>query len=161
MRVAKYVPYAGGCESIEIPERLKKSKALISLKTHTDCFMYSILACLHPKTTNAQRIASYRQYENLYNFSDVRGIVPITAISSFELKNPTISVNVYSYEFNETKNIIPLRISKAKKEKHVNLLLHKDHYYLIKNFNRFMGGSTWRSLNSSKTAAIRRTSISR
>ena len=70
--------------------------------------------------------------------------MPITAISSFELKNPSISVNVYSYEFNETKNIIPLRISKVKKEKHVNLLLHNDHYYLIKNFNRFMGGSSWR-----------------
>ena len=49
VRVANYVPYVEGCESIQILERLKKSKALISLKTHVDCFMYSILACLHPK----------------------------------------------------------------------------------------------------------------
>ena len=87
VRIAKYVPYAGGCLRTQVLPLLQKSHSIISFKCKEDCFMYCVLAHLHPKSKNAERCdSSYKQYIELYDFSDVRRTVFITSITKFERK---------------------------------------------------------------------------
>ena len=64
-------------------------------------------------------------------------------ISKFEKHNQHLNfkINIYGYNDLDYKNpdIIPIRISKMKSKKIVDLLLYDDHYYLVNNFNRLCG----------------------
>ena len=157
IRVGKYVPRVGGCQT-EIPAWIWKKRAVLSLKTHNDCFMYSVLAALHPCSKNRDRPTQYVQYIEKYDFSDVRGIVSIKDIEKFERKNE-ISINVYTLNFNaqtkmirnpnfedndenifdSNRTIVPLKVNKQEKDVHIDLLLIEEHYLLITNFNRLLG----------------------
>ena len=98
IRVGKYVPRVGGCYT-ELPAWLLKRKAILNIKTSTDCFMYSVLAALHPPLVHKNRPNQYIEHLEKYDFSDVRGIVSIKDVEKFERKNK-ISINVYSLNFN-------------------------------------------------------------
>lgn len=131
VRIAKYQAHRGGCSNNELPVYIKNKKACLSIGCSSDCFMYSVLASLHPQEKHSQRATKYEMFKDLYDFSDVRGVVRINDIGKFERKN-RISVNVYTIE----KGLIPLQVRKKCHKRHINLLLYNDHYYLIKNFNR-------------------------
>ncbi|XP_053205601.1 uncharacterized protein LOC128392015 [Panonychus citri] len=140
LSVGKYQPHKGGCSSHSLPAKLNSKKCLINLKTETDCFMYSILASLHPASRNGQRISSYRTFIDLYDFSSCRGIVDLKQIDTFERSN-NISVNVYSYNMDD-KYVIPIRITKHQLQKHVLLFLYGDHYYPITSFQRLLSSKS-------------------
>ena len=150
IRAGKYVPCVGGC-LVELPGWIKKKRATVSVETTTDCFMYSVLAGLHPSSTNKKRTNQYLGYITLYDFSDVRGVVSIKDIEKFERKN-NISVNVYTLNFSsqnsdlvqsqetdeidgevlnlsheKNRTIVPLKVSTQEKNKHVDLLLIDEH----------------------------------
>ncbi|XP_074604098.1 uncharacterized protein LOC141857504 [Brevipalpus obovatus] len=101
-------------------------------------WLAAILAALHPSKHNKDRTSNYLQFIEEYDFSKCRGIVTLRDISWFERRN-NITVNVYSLD-NDDETIIPLKVS-LRKEKSVNLLLFRDHYYCITNFSRFLGSA--------------------
>uniref|UniRef100_T1JU36 DNA-directed DNA polymerase n=1 Tax=Tetranychus urticae TaxID=32264 RepID=T1JU36_TETUR len=141
--IGKYIPHAGGCNSSKLPPRLKNKKCLISPDCSTDCFMYSILIGLHKTETHCGKISNYTQFIKYYDFSMVRGMVSLNQIPKFERANH-VSVNVYTYAF-ETERVCPLKVSKIKEAKHVNLFLHGEHYYFISDLSRLANSKKTRS----------------
>ena len=83
--------------------------------------MYSVLAVLHPND-HAYRPSRYAEFINNYDFSMVRGIVPLQNIKKFAAKN-NISVNVYTFD-DDDKVVIPLKFCVEEKPQHVNLCLY-------------------------------------
>lgn len=143
LRIAKYRPHTGGCDSVSLPHQIKSKKAILNIRTKNDCFMYSILAGLHSVQNNQEKTSSYKNFISLYDFSNHRGDVSIVDIGKFEARN-LLSINVYALEFGSKKNIYPLRITKNRREKHVNLFLNENHYCLIRNLNRLLASkNSW------------------
>jgi len=65
----------------------------------------------------------------------------LQAIDKFERLNPEISVNVFG--FDNISKVYPLRISKFKRQKEIDLmLLENKHYCLVKNLSRLMSMQT-------------------
>ena len=72
------------------------------------------------------------------NWSGLKFPVDLNQIKIFEKNNPSISINAFGYE----RTIYPLRISKTKRKKIIDLLLISDrekrHYCLIKSLSRLL-----------------------
>ena len=111
-----------------------------------DCFMWSVLAGLHPIVDNPQRISHYKRFVVNYDFEN---------IANFE-RHSQISINVYSLDVKD-ELVIPLQLRKCNFNREVKLFYHKtvdfvdkisiDHYpsqaslekehAFMQNFNRF------------------------
>lgn len=121
-----------GSQYIPLPPFIANKKAVINVKNNDDkCFMWAVLAALHPIDIHAERVSKYVQFLNELNFDDLNFPIEMKDIAKFEKQNETISVNVYGVEDAEKckdnnrteKLIVPLRITKDVKEKHIHLLL--------------------------------------
>ncbi|CAC5365506.1 unnamed protein product [Mytilus coruscus] len=110
----------GGSSYFRIPETLEKSHAIINIKNDDKkCFLWSVLAHIHTKSKNANRISQYIRYEKELNMSGIAYPVQVKQIPKFENQND-ISINVLGYENNE---FFPIYISQHKGKKHeVDLL---------------------------------------
>ncbi|XP_053209828.1 uncharacterized protein LOC128393656 [Panonychus citri] len=138
LRILKFRPIKGGCMQHPLPtELMKKTKSIRTVKCITDCFMYSVLAGLHP-LDHAERTSRYSDLIDRYDFSMVRGIVELHQISRFEKRN-NISVNVYTFD-EEDKIVIPLKVVKDECSKHVNLFLYNEHFHTITRLESFVRG---------------------
>ena len=79
---------------------------------------------------------------NKLDYSGIEFPVTTKQYNKIEIQN-NININVFGYE---EKQPFPIHISKEKNENHLNLLLitedEKNHYVLIKDFNKFMYNQT-------------------
>ena len=100
-------------------------------------FVWCILAFLHPKKKNANRVTNYQKYLRELNISGLKMPLHIKHIDKFERQNSQISVNVFRKDNTE---IIPFRITeRIDRKHHVNLLLlNNGKYLLVRNFNSLM-----------------------
>ena len=107
---------------VELPFRLKRSQALLNIRNNDDrCFIYCILAKLHPDVPKPEHVSSYKSYEKELNVIGLKFPMTLTQIDRFERLNKSISVNVFGFDGSD---IIPLKITKhTRRRKHVNLLL--------------------------------------
>ena len=89
---------------------------------------------------HAERVAHYNNPEFIHEWKISEKDLPmkINRIPFFEKAN-NVNVNVYTLE-NDDKTKIPLFISKQNNEETINLFYYNNHYGLIKNFSRFVGG---------------------
>ena len=134
MRVGKYIP---------LPDLLAGKQAIINMKNENDdeCFKWCIGRSQHPVKKNAERITSLlrRQCEE-FDWSGISFPVGWRDIDKFE-RNNDISVNVLGLVDQE---IVTLRKTKHKKEKHVILFKLKnaktEHFAWVKNLNRLWFG---------------------
>ena len=105
------------------------------------CFVWSVLAHLHPARDNPCRVNQYRQYEHELDLSGIQTPIKLGQIPKFERQN-NISICVYGYE----DEVYPLYITTHRSPRHVNLLLIgngvKQHYCLIRDLNRFLSSQT-------------------
>ena len=63
LNIAKYQPLKGS-SYIPTPPTLHSKKAIINVKnSDSKCFMWSVLAALHPVNQNAHRVSHYEPYE--------------------------------------------------------------------------------------------------
>ncbi|XP_053214135.1 uncharacterized protein LOC128397434 [Panonychus citri] len=140
IRIGKYVPLRGGCFNKKLPDQIIAKRAIIQLESNKDCFIWSILASLFVATKNACRIKQYQKYKDLIDFSNYSGYVKVDRIKYFECRN-NISVNVYTLHTIDMEKYtpVPLHVSRNRQVKHANLLLYQEHYWPIRNFNRFIG----------------------
>ena len=163
----KWNPLGAG-SYIDLPEYLKKKKAIINMKNEDNkCFMWSILRALNPKDGHPERIdKDLKSKEDTLKMKGIKYPVDFRDIDRFEKQNPDISITVLGYSKEE--NVFPLKISKIKENrKHqIVLLLIKDgensHYCLVNNisalltiqFNNHKGKREYcfNCLNSFKTA---------
>ena len=133
-----------GSSYVKIPLR---TNALINIKINDKyCFIWSILASLHPcDNEHPNRVSNYEQYfkELIFQSFDFTNGFKCNDVHRFnELIN--LSVNIFELNFYQDKskwnhNLIPIEISKNESDRNVDLLLYKKHYALIKKLNVFLG----------------------
>jgi hypothetical protein len=118
---------------------------LLMLKIEHDslCFVWSILAHLHPALRNPNRVAHYKKYLSELNISGLKFPLSVNDVPKFERLNPFLRVNVLTYE-NAENDFIPLYVSPHRdRQTTVNLLLtaqgDKRHYVLINSPSRLVG----------------------
>ena len=133
-----------GASYIPLPDWIKNKRAVINIQNNDEkCFMWCILAHLHPAEKDAERVSKYKQYANELKFDGLSFPMKIKDIDKFEKMNDLV-VNVF--ECPKTININRLRPSRriaSDSSKVVNLFYHEDdkgnsHYSLIKNLNRLL-----------------------
>ena len=107
------------------------------------CFLWSVLAHLHPAKENKHRVTNYTPYEDEL---DVRGVsfpMQISQVKIFERKNK-LSFNVFGLDKDD--KIVPVTLSKSNCEVKINLMMiskeENNHYCFITNFNSLMRGRT-------------------
>ena len=82
-----YIPLRAS-SYISLPKKLQGRHAVINVQNHdSKCFLWSILAALHPQENNAHRVEKYTQYENSLNFDGITFPVKIKDIPKFEKLN--------------------------------------------------------------------------
>lgn len=125
---------------------------MINIRSRDDqCFAWSVVASLYPTVRRPSKMTSYPHYSTVLRFDDCELPMSLHRITKFERLNE-LSVNVYAIRDKEKKDkngrsllIVPLRLTKDKKEKHVNLLYVPDmvlgnggHFVCIKNLSRLV-----------------------
>ena len=142
LNVVQFQPLAGS-SFIKLPEELQNSKkGLINLQNKDqECFRWCHIRHLNPQKKDPQRIKKVdREYIKNLNYSGIEFPVTIKQYNKIEKQN-NININVFGYE---EKLQYPIYVSKEKNEDVLNLLLiteeekYRNHYVLIKDFNRFM-----------------------
>ena len=133
-----------GSSYVKIPLR---SSAILNIQNNDKyCFIWSILASLHPcENTHPSRINNYLQYFNELNFQsfDFTNGFKCSDVHKFnELNN--LSVNIFELNFYQDgdkrkHNLIPIENSKNESDRVVDLLIYKNHYALIKKLHVFLG----------------------
>ena len=143
--VAVYAPLQGSSH-VKLPKGLEDKKAILNVQNEDEkCFLWSVLAALHPVHWKDQphRVQHYKGYEQELNVSGIEFPKKVKNISKFEKQNPTISINLFGYE---EKELFPVYITERKKEQHVNLLLISNndttHYCLVRNLSRLLASLT-------------------
>lgn len=154
VNINKYNPLHAGC-NIQLPREIMLKRAVINVQSRDNaCFAWAVVAALYPAERNMDRVSSYPHYTTVLNFDGIEFPMSLNHIKKFELLNG-ISVNIYSVKKKKNErdmkkgegiSILPIRLTKRKMDKHVNLLYipdpHDDnvgHFTCIKNLSRLIG----------------------
>lgn len=140
ININKYSPFRGG-SYIDLPSVVRNTKSCLNIRNNDNyCFLWSIVAAIHPQKNNVCLTSSYPHYSIVLNTDGMTFPPSYKDIKIFENSNE-ISVNVYGLD--DKNNVTgPLYITSARKNNHVNLLYiqknGKGHYCLIKNLLRLV-----------------------
>ena len=122
-----------------------RSNAILNIQNNDSyCFLWSILASIHPVNKDPQRVSKYITYKNELNIADIdfTNGMKITDIDKFEKLNNQLSINVFEYTEDEDNDykLVPLYISKnIENRRIIDLILYKNHYILLKKLHVFIG----------------------
>ena len=110
----------------------------------TYCFLWSILASIHPVDKDPQRVSKYIPYQNELNITniDFTNGMRITDIGKFENLNNQLAINIFEYSTDEDNDykLVPLYISKNIENRRIkDLILYKNLYILLKKLHVFVG----------------------
>ena len=110
------------------------------------CFLWSILAYLHPCNANhPKRVSNYGQYFNELNIKgfDFANGFKCSDVHKFnELNNITINIfelNFYRYQNKWRQTLVPIEVSKNDSDRLVDVFFYKNHCVLIKQLHKFLG----------------------
>ena len=133
-----------GSNYVKIPLR---SNAILNVENNDKyCFLWSILAYLHPcNISHPNRVSNYRQYFielNINGFDFTNGFKCNDVHKFNEINN--LSVNIFELNFYQDQNqwkhkSIPIEVSKNDSNKVIDLAIYKNHYVLIKKLDVFLG----------------------
>ena len=126
-----------GTSYVKIPLR---SNAILNIQNNDEyCFIWSILASLHPcGNDHPNRVNSYVQYFNELNFQNFDFTIGFKCSDVHRFNEINISsVKIYELNFYQDgdkwkHNLISIEISKNESDKVIDLLIYKNHYALIK-----------------------------
>ncbi|KYN18063.1 hypothetical protein ALC57_09637 [Trachymyrmex cornetzi] len=146
--VNKLNPMCAGCH-VEVPREITTKRAVMRT-TDNACFAWSVVAALYPAEKNTKRESSYPHYTAALNLASIEFPMILKGINKFERLN-AMSINVYGIE---NKQVLPLRLTSDKKEKHINVLYLQDprndgigHFAWIKNLSRLVSSQLSRQKN--------------
>jgi hypothetical protein len=129
-----------GASFVPLPEVIQNKKAVINVQNSDQkCFLWSVLAGLHPAEKDACRTSKYKAYESSLNMQGIEYPVSIEQIDLFETQNPGVAVSLYSLA--DDAQVVPERPSPKfghSGRTHIQLLLHSGHYSLIKDLDRLL-----------------------
>ena len=136
----KYEPLSGS-SYIPLPRVLQSKKDIVNVKNEEDneCFKWSITTAMYPAENHPEKICKQlKENSEKFNWDGINFPASFKDIDKSEKLNPSISINVFSYE----QEVYPLRITKKANDKIVNLLLiskgENQHYFWIKNMSRLL-----------------------
>ena len=117
IHTGRYKPLRG-CSYIPLPKTFRlRHHGVINIKNNDEkCFLWSVLAALHPQAYHPERVQCYLPYKDELNLDGIQLPMSLKQISKFEKQN-NISINVFGYE----DDIFPLHISSFRFHQHVNL----------------------------------------
>lgn len=147
LTTAAFKPLSGS-SFLESPDFIKSKKCCVNLKNPPGderCFLYCIIAFLHPNIQHKNKIFRLLPYIHELNVSGITFPVQLKDIPRFENLNPSISVSVFTIA--EKNEIVPLYITNSPRENHVRLLLLTNstgnrHYILIKKLSALIAHRT-------------------
>ena len=122
-----------------------RTNSILNIQNNdTYCFLWSILASIHPVDKDPHRVSKYIPYQNELNINDIdfTNGLKITDINKFENLNNQLSINVFEYTTDEENDykLVPLYISKnIENRRIIDLILYKNHYILLKKLHVFIG----------------------
>ena len=132
-----------GSSFVNVP--LRSSAILNNKIDDMYCFIWSIVARLHPCEVNSIRVSSYEQYffEKNFNGFDFSNRYKSSDMHRFE-KLDNLSINIFELNFYQEQNkwkhkLIPIDFSKKESDRVLDLLIYKSHYVLIKKLTAFLG----------------------
>lgn len=139
--ISKYQPLKGS-SYLPLDKYIDNKKCCINIKNEDDkCLMYCVLYHIHQKEikVNPERVTKYKPYLNEFDWSNIKFPVSLNHIDKVE-DLIDYGINVYGYE---EKSVHPLRITKRKDDKTINLLFigqlkdneHVNHYVYIKKLD--------------------------
>lgn len=128
VHINKFVPLRGS-SYIELPADIKAKKACINVQNEDNkCFLWSVLAALHPVEKDAYRPNKYMDHIDTLNLEGIEFPVTLKQIPKFEKQNE-ISINVYILrKYGNNHKVYPIHLTKFYHEKHVNLLMVESFY---------------------------------
>jgi len=101
-----------GSSFIATPMSIANKKAVTNVKNYDNlCFVWSVLASLHPASHNPGRLSNYEPHLDQLNITGLSFPLRVSHLRKFEELNRSISVNVNAYEHEPVPEIIPLYIS--------------------------------------------------
>ena len=126
-----------GSNYVKIPLR---SNAILNIENNDKyCFLWSILASIHPCNNNhPSRVSNYKQYFNELNIQDfyfTNGFKCSDVHKFNELNNLSVNIielNVYQDQSEWRHKLIPIEVSKNNSDRIIDLAIYKNHYVLIK-----------------------------
>ena len=133
-----------GSNYVKIPLR---SNAILNIENNDKyCFLWSILAYLHPCiNTHPNRVSTYKQYFNQLNIQgfDFTNGFKCSDVQKFE-KLSILSINKFELNFYQDQKkwihkLVPIEVSKIESDKVSDLLIYKNHFALIKKLDVFLG----------------------
>ena len=150
LHVAPYLPISAS-SYVATPTYIAQKKAVINIQNKDNfCFLWCVLAALHPVATNPCRPSNYESFKKELNITNLKFPLAVSDVVKFEKLNPSISVNVFAFE-DRSACIYPVYVTSFKeRQHHVNLLLivdnktGKSHYTLIRSMSRLLGDRTMR-----------------
>ena len=129
---------------IPTPSFLAAKRCIVNVQNFNDskCFLWSVLSALHEPKIDKQRLTKYTSYESTLDMTGINYPVETKHIPLFEKQNPSISINVLSFE-SDTKSFTIEYLSPEKgRQHHVNLLLLEDatkrHYVRVTDMSRLV-----------------------
>ena len=131
-----------GSNYVKIPLR---TNAILNIENNDKyCFIWSILASLHPcNNFHPNRISIYKQYFNELNFQGfnfTNGFKCSDVHKLNELNN--LSIIIFELKFYQDQNkwrhkLIPIEISKNNSDKNIDSAIYRNHYVIIKKLDVF------------------------
>ena len=116
-----------------------KSNSILNIENIDEyCFMWSILASLHPcKNNHPNRVSNFKQYfneENVDGFDFSNGFRCSDVHKFNELNN--LSFNRFELKFYQGQNkwkhkLLPIEVNKNDSDRVIDLAIYKNHYVLI------------------------------
>ena len=148
LHITPYLPISAS-SFVATPTYIAQKKAVVNIQNEDNfCFLWCVLASLHPVATNPCRPSNYESFKKELNITNLKFPLAVSDVVKFEKLNPSISVNVFAFEDRSTC-IYPVHVTSFKeRQHHVNLLLivdnktGKSHYTLIRNMSRLLGDRT-------------------
>ena len=134
MTVSSYLP---------LPKELRAKQGCFNIQNNDEkCFLWSILASLHPVQwrNSPHRISKYQEYEHELNMFGIQYPMDIKDIGKFEHQN---NINVNVYEYKDKKIFHYNRITTITVARHDVRLSYitadeTSHYLLVKDLSRLV-----------------------
>ena len=128
-----------------VPEYLLRKKTLINVTNEDNrCFGYALLSCLESVSEYKfcrNSTLAYDRYFEKYKLDTLQYPVELCHIINIE-QQLKIALNVYGYYDDKGHERYPIYVSDSKFETTIDLFYWEGRYAWIRNFSRFMAGTT-------------------
>ena len=97
----KYYESLSGSSFIPLPQVLQSKKAIVNVKSKEDneCFKWSITTAMYPVENHPEKFCKQlKENSEKFNWDGIHFLASFKQTDTFEEQNPSISINVFSYE---------------------------------------------------------------